>query len=105
MESAVWSLGEFHFGTLLSIVSLRPGLHQSKKRCVSNAAVGTHVWATVYISVFLVALSQFFYALPTVSRTQWRGVWDIDKNATVDSCGICQMALGTLGVENAASAR
>jgi hypothetical protein len=43
--------------------------------------------------------------IPTVSRTQWRGVSDVDINATIDSCGICQMALGTLGVENAASAR
>jgi hypothetical protein len=27
-----------------------------------------------------------------------------DINATIDSCGICEMALGTLGVEKAASA-
>jgi hypothetical protein len=31
--------------------------------------------------------------------------WDVDINGTVDSCGICQMALGTLCFENAASAR
>jgi hypothetical protein len=84
---------------------LRPGLHQRQKRRVANAAVGTRVWATVCISVFIVALSQFIYALPTVGRTQWRGIWDVDINATIDSCGICQMALGTLGVENAARAR
>jgi hypothetical protein len=50
------------------------GLHQRQKRRVPNAAVETRVCATAYFSVFLVALSQFFYALPTVSRTQWRGI-------------------------------
>jgi hypothetical protein len=58
----------------------------------------------VWASSFLVALSQFIYALPTVIRTQRRDVSDVDINATIDSCGICQIALGTLGVENAASA-
>jgi hypothetical protein len=84
---------------------LRPGLHQRQKRRVTNAAFGTRVWTTVYISVFPVAFSQFIYARPTVSRTQWRSVWDVGINATIDSCGVCQMALGTPGVENAAIAR
>jgi hypothetical protein len=58
-----------------SRIRIKPGLHQRQKRGVANAKVGTPVWATVYISVFPVALPQFIYALPTVSRTQWRGVW------------------------------